>query len=170
MTDITRDARSDRTDFWTGLVLAAIGLAFAVQSWRMPRLEERGINPLTAPGIVPGVLGAALLVLGLLLAFRSRSPARTKLGLETIIGTGSGRTRLLVTLALNVVFALVLIGRTPFWFATLFYLMLFMGIFGMGEATAETRRKRAIVILVVSSAVTAGIVYLFGELFFVRLP
>lgn len=170
MTDNTGDARSDRTDFWTGLVLAAVGLAFAIGSWQMPRLEERGINPLTAPGIVPGVLGVALFVLGLILALRRYDPARGRIGLRAIIGTGSGRRSLGVALALNVVFALVLVGRAPFWLATLLYLGVFMGLFGLAGASPGAGRKRIALILVVSTAITAGIVYLFETLFLVRLP
>lgn len=136
----------------------------------MPRLEERGINPLTAPGIVPGVLGVALFVLGLILALRSHDPARGFIGLEAIIGTGSGRRNLAIALALNVSFALVLVGRAPFWLATLGYLAAFMGIFGLALDGPVAPRKRAALILVVSSAMTAGIVYLFETLFFVRLP
>ena len=159
----------DRTDFWTGLVLAAVGLAFAVESWRMPRLEERGINPLTAPGIVPGVLGAALLVLGLILALRSHDDSRGQIGLAAIIGTGHERLYLAVALALNAVFALVLVGRIPFWLATFLYLTAFMGIFGLEPGRAGWP-KRAALILAVAAAVTAGIIYLFETLFYVRLP
>jgi putative tricarboxylic transport membrane protein len=169
MTDNTGDARSDRTDFWTGLVLAAVGFAFAVESFRMPRLSERGINPLTVPGIVPGVLGVALLVLGLVLALRGHNPARGRIGLAAIIGTGNQRLNLVVALSLNLVFALLLVGRLPFWIATFAYLAVFMGIFGFLPRRGDWG-KRAALILAVSSGITAGIVYLFETLFYVRLP
>jgi putative tricarboxylic transport membrane protein len=169
MSDITGDARSDRTDFWTGLVLAGVGLAFAIGSFQMPRLEERGINPLTAPGIVPGVLGATLFLLGLMLALRRHDPRRERIGLSAILGTGNQRLNLVVALVLNVVFALVLVGRLPFWIATFLYLAAFMTVFGL-EYRRDGWRKRAALILVVSSGITAGIVYLFESLFYVRLP
>ena len=169
MTDITRDARSDRTDFWTGLVLAAAGLGFAVGSWRMPRLEERGINPLTAPGIVPGVLGAALLLLGLILAFRAENAARPRIGIAALIGQGEQRRNLAIAFVLNVVFALVLVGLLPFWLATFLYMTTFMATFGL-EPRKSDWRKRAILILAVTCGMTAGIVYLFETLFLVRLP
>lgn len=172
MTDNSGDARSDRTDFWTGLALAAVGLAFAIGSWQMPRLEARGINPLTVPGIVPGVLGVALTLLGLILAVRRYDPARGSIGLSGIIGTGHGRRSLVVAFGLNLVFALVLVGHIPFWFATFAYLAAFMAIFGLAtqDVPPVARNKRAAFIVVVSSAVTAGIVYLFETLFLVRLP
>jgi putative tricarboxylic transport membrane protein len=136
----------------------------------MPRLGERGINPLTAPGIVPGVLSVALLVLGLVLALRRHDLTRARLGLDAILGVGTGRRNLGITLGLNSAFALVLVGLAPFWLAVLLYLAIFMGIFGLPEARRGALGKRAALILVVSAAMTAGIVYLFGSLFFVRLP
>lgn len=170
MTDDAGDARYGRTDFWTGIVLAAVGLAFAVGSWQMPRLEERGVNPMTAPGIVPGVLGVALFGLGLVLALRRYDPKHGRIGLRSIIGSGPERISLAVAFGLNVVFALVLVGRVYFWIATFLYLATFMAIFGMVDTSRDALGKRAALILVVSSAMTAGIVYLFETLFFVRLP
>ncbi len=171
MTDPAANRRQtpDRTDFWAGLVLAALGLAVAVQSWRMPRLEERGIDPLTAPGIVPGVLGVALLMLGLVLVLRGDDESRSRIGLSAIVGIGRERVRLGVALGLNVIFALVLVGRLPFWLATVLYLTVFMAIFGLEPGRAGWP-KRAALIVVVAAAMTAGIVYLFETLFYVRLP
>lgn len=158
-----------RADFWTGIVLAAVGLFFAVQSWRMPRLEERGIDPLTAPGIVPGALGVALLVLGLILALRGRDDSRPHVALASIIGVGDERVRLVVALAINLVFALALVGHLPFWLATFLYLIVFMSIFGL-EPGRSGWLWRAMMIVIVAAATSAGVVYLFETLFLVRLP
>jgi hypothetical protein len=158
-----------RADFWSGIVLSAFGFIFAVESWRMPRLEERGIDPMTAPGIVPGLLGAALCVLGLVLALRKPSEERPHIGLETIVGTGPGPINLAIALTLNIVYAIGMVGRLPFWLATALYLVIFMSIFGLrpGEPGAV---KRAALILAIAAAATLGIVYLFETLFYVRLP
>ena len=150
-------------------MLAAVGLAFAVASWRMPRLEERGIDPLTVPGIVPGVLGLVLLLLGLVLAFRAPDAGRPRLGLASITGNREEAIHLALALALNLAFALILVGRLPFWLATLIYLAVFMAVFWL-----EPRRAgwpmRAAMILAVSAGASMGIVYLFETLFLVRLP
>jgi putative tricarboxylic transport membrane protein len=158
-----------RADFWTGVFLSGLGFAFAFEAWRMPRLEERGINPLTAPGIVPGILGVVLLILGLVLALRGPSEDRPHIGLAAIVGTQNGPARLAVALGLNLVFGLVLVGWLPFWLATFIYLVVFMGIFGLepGRAGLATR---AALLLVIAAAATMGIVYLFEALFYVRLP
>ena len=170
MSDPTTSGRPpERADFWTGLVLSGAGFVFTFESWRMPRLAERGIDPMTAPGIVPGVLGITLFVLGLVLAFRRPSEDRPHVGLTDIVGRGDGPVRLAIALALNLIYALALVGHLPFWLATFLYLSIFMAIFGLepGEPGAA---KRAALILTVSAAATAGIVYLFETLFYVRLP
>jgi uncharacterized membrane protein YhaH (DUF805 family) len=170
MTDPTTNGRSpERADFWTGLFLSALGFVFAVEAWRMPRLEERGIDPMTVPGIVPGILGIALFALGLILALRGPSGDRPHIGLATLIGTENGPIRLALALALNLVFALGLVGRLPFWLATLLYLVTFMSIFGL-EPRTPGAMTRAAIILIVAAAATLGIVYLFETLFYVRLP
>jgi putative tricarboxylic transport membrane protein len=158
-----------RADFLTGMLLSGLGLAFALQAWRMPRLEERGINPLTAPGIVPGFLGVVLLILGLMLALRGASEDRPHIGLTTIIGTQNGPIRLGVALGLNLIFGLLLVGWLPFWLATFSYLIVFMSIFGL-DAGEAGMAKRAALLLAIAAAATLGIVYLFEALFYVRLP
>ena len=55
-----------RADLATGLVLVALGVAVVVESLRMPRFEHLNVNPYTVPGLVPGALGAVILVLGAL--------------------------------------------------------------------------------------------------------
>ena len=43
---------------WLSAVLwAATGAAILAASWRMDRLADRGINPWSAPGVTPGVVG-----------------------------------------------------------------------------------------------------------------
>ena len=63
--------RGVRADFWFGLGLVVFGLAVAVESWRMPRLAELNVHPMTAPGLVPGLLGVVLFGLGGILFLRA---------------------------------------------------------------------------------------------------
>ena len=60
-----------RADFLFSLVLIALGLFVTVESWRMPRLAELGIEPWSVPGLVPGLIGVILLALGAVLCGRS---------------------------------------------------------------------------------------------------
>lgn len=155
-----------RYDLISGIVLALFGAFIAIESWRMPRLEERGIDPWTAPGTVPGVLGVALAILGIVLAIRGRGGLGQP---ADIVGTGAGRTRFVLALALNLVYALALIGRLPFWLATFLYLTAFMFIFGL-EANRPGALMRGLMIVIVAGAATAAVVYLFETLFLVILP
>ena len=61
-------AAANAADLLSGLLFVLVGLAVLYGSWTMPRLANRGIHPLTAPGLVPGLLALALLVCGGLLA------------------------------------------------------------------------------------------------------
>ena len=59
---------SHRVDALLGFLVAAIGAGFLIGAWAMPRFEHRNADPLTLPGITPGMLGLVILVLGLMLA------------------------------------------------------------------------------------------------------
>ena len=67
----TENKISAKADFLSALVWMAFGLAVVIASWRMDRLESQGATLYTAPGLVPGVLGAVLLLFGVLLAVRA---------------------------------------------------------------------------------------------------
>ena len=49
----------------------AFGGAVTIGAWRMDRLERLNINKYEAPGLVPGLLGFAVLLLGVMLAVRA---------------------------------------------------------------------------------------------------
>src|SRR5918995_6793456 len=53
-----------KADFITGLALIALGIATVAASLAMPRFAELNVEPYTAPGLVPGVLGLVILILG----------------------------------------------------------------------------------------------------------
>ena len=68
-----------RTDLIAALVWIVIGGAITTGAWTMDRLDRLHINRYEAPGLVPGLLGAAIFVLGLVLAVRSvRRAARRR--------------------------------------------------------------------------------------------
>ena len=58
-----KESNMSRADFITSVVLIAFGSGVMTMSARMPRLEERGIDPFTAPGVVPFFLGAIITLL-----------------------------------------------------------------------------------------------------------
>ena len=48
-----------------------LGVAIGVASWRMDRLADRGIEPWSAPGLMPGLVGALMTLFALVLAWRA---------------------------------------------------------------------------------------------------
>src|SRR5580698_9467252 len=108
-----------RSDFLFGLGWMGLGSAILIGSVMMDRLEDQDINPYTIPGLLPGLLGIAMMILGALLAIRSWR-ARS-FGLAETIDTSTGHTggkRLALVLALCLVFGVGLVGHgLPFWLA-----------------------------------------------------
>ena len=60
-------ASGSRTDLWGGAAWMGLGCAILVESLRMDRFESMGATVYTYPGFVPGLIGAVVVVLGLLL-------------------------------------------------------------------------------------------------------
>jgi len=55
---------------------AAFGAVVVIASWRLDRLENLHINPWSAPGLTPGVVGLLMILLAAALALQARrSPA-----------------------------------------------------------------------------------------------
>jgi hypothetical protein len=162
-----------RADLVTGAVLVALGVAVAVLSWNMPRLEERNVAIWTVPGLVPGLLGLVIGLLGAALALRSipagglsREPAPAEPGEER-----AGMVRLLACAALCLVYATVLIGRLPFEIATALFVFAFVAFFEWDRADAPRRRGFKLAVAGgIALAAAAGISLLFERLFLVRLP
>lgn len=133
-----------------------------VASWRMDRLESLNINPWSAPGLMPGVLGALMLVFGLALALRPQRAVQLE-------ARGSWR-RTALALALCVLFAAGLLGRgLPFSLTAAAFM--FVAIVTFRVMDGEPMRLR----LAASSAAIAivgalAIGYVFQDLFLVRLP
>src|SRR5688572_27608644 len=58
-----------------GLIWVLFGALIVYGSWAMDRLVHLNIPPSTAPGVVPGLLGAGLIVFGAIMALRRHPPA-----------------------------------------------------------------------------------------------
>ena len=160
-----------RADFVTAVVLILLGLGVVAESLRMPTLEHLGVNPYTAPGVVPGLLGCVIGGLGLVLLLRAARAGGWRLDLPTGgLAAGlrtEGARRLGLTLLLTLGYAAGLVGRVPFWLATFVFVFLFAAMFSW-------RREQAARVLAVAAAlgaVTAFVITLvFEQVFLVRLP
>ncbi len=149
---------------WIGfgaLVLAA--------SWRMDRLASLSINPLSAPGLMPGVLGVLLIVFGGFLLLRSLVPkTKPETAAETSV------PRVVLALALCVGYGAGLLGRgLPFTATSAAFLFAAILAFRWLDRDAEAPRglgrlAASSAAIALGAAIVIGLV--FEQVFLVRLP
>ena len=161
--------RAELHDAIGWLVFGALVL---VGSITMDRLEQQGINKYTVPGLVPGLLGIAILLLAGVLALRSIRRGALHATPEPV-AFGSAK-RLAIVIALIVVFSVVLVGHgLPFWIASAIYVIASILIL-QAPQRARAGRKLGLRDVAFAAAVGVGsgvvITYVFQELFLVRLP
>lgn len=151
------------------------GAAVLIGSITMDRLEQQHINPYTAPGLLPGLLGIMMIVLGGVLALRSLRRG----GLHRAPAPPSAHDserwrRIWVVLALCLGYGIVLIGHgLPFWLASTIYVTASILIMQRMSRDPAQRRQtprawaKALTIGLISSVVTHLV---FQEFFLVRMP
>jgi hypothetical protein len=164
-----------RSDLKDAIGWVLFGGAVLAGSITMDRLEQQNINPVTAPGLLPGLLGIAMILLGLVMgvrswehgAFRQAIPPATAHQREE-------RKRVAVAVLLCTGYGAVLVGHgIPFWIASSIYVTASILIFQRMSPDVSERRltarawTKALAIGVISSVVTWLV---FERLFLVRLP
>jgi hypothetical protein len=145
-----------------GIGWAVFGAAVLVASWRMDRLESLNINPWSAPGLMPGVLGGLMLLFGLALALRPAGAPQP--------GVAGSWRRTTLALMLCFVFAAGLLGRgLAFWLTSASFMFAAIFVFRVVDEDAPRWRIAAssAVIAIVAALVIS---YVFQDLFLVRLP
>jgi hypothetical protein len=161
-----------RTDLFSALAWMVFGGAVTVGAWRMDRLENLHINKYEIPGLVPGLLGAAILVLGLGLALRA--VARGALRAQTRRAQGESRARTMaLVFALTLFYALGLVGTgLPFWIGTFAFVSIFIFLFDRGRQAGLNRGipAQAALALIYGAATSAVVSLAFEYIFLVRLP
>jgi len=166
-----RMAQADRV---TAVVLLMLGLAMLAGGWTMERLEFRRIHPASIPGLVPMILGGLLALCAVLLWHSARPDAagRTTARQTAPFLTGGSWSRLALTAALAVVYAIGLIGWLPFTAATFAFVFAFAAVFSWpgGAGRWRAQIKTLLSALVLGVCVAFGTALLFEHLFLVRLP
>lgn len=143
------------SDRLQGVVWIAVAAAILYASWTMDRLERLGAKLYSAPGLVPGILGAVILLLGVMLTLRD-TPG------DPTVRRGWGGTALVLALCLG--YALGLVGNVPFWLATFLFVTVFIAVF-------EYPAARRMALAPLYGALTSLLVsQLFEQVFYVRLP
>jgi len=174
MTQPTQGA-SARADFVAALIWIALGLAIVAGALAMDRLERFGAKAYTAPGLVPGILGALIAFLGGVLLLRSVRRGAMATFSERWLPTPEGRSTLARTAlatALSLVYTLVLVGHgLRFWLVTVVFVFVFMLLFYLPERRARGETLRGVVLsAVVAIATSAVVTLMFERVFLVRMP
>lgn len=163
-----KDVKMSAADRATAVVFFALGIAMLVGGFTMERLEIRQIHPLSIPGLMPMLLGGALAFCAIILLFQSRSGDH---GSGEIKMASGSFTRLALTVALTLSYALILVGWLPFFWATAIFIAAFTLVFSWDGA--EDQRARILTALksvVYGGAAAFAVVTLFEKAFLVRLP
>jgi Ca2+/Na+ antiporter len=160
-----------RADLISAGVFAAAGAAILVASLRMDRLADRGIEVWSAPGLTPGVVGALMIVLSLVLGLQAlRAPAQAAAA-DAPSEPGAMR-RGGVALLLCVLFAGITLGHgLTFVVEGAVFIFVFTALFSWREWRAAGRTARGVAqTLAVAVLASAFISWLFESVFLVRLP
>jgi hypothetical protein len=164
-------ARRNAADLVSGAVFVVLGLALLYASWTMPRLENRGVHPLTVPGLVPGLLAVALVVCGAMLAASAWRTGRGGLAGLAALAASPQAGRVATALALVLVYTLILVGWLPFWLATALFVFAFIVAFELLLAPPPPRPARTLAWAAAIAVATGAVVVLvFERGFLVRLP
>ena len=166
-------APSARSDLIGGVVWVAFGIAIVAGSLAMDRLEQSGATLYTAPGLVPGILGATIVLLGLGLVVRAlRQGAVANLSTPWRLTPDQriAARRAGLAAALAIAYTLVMLGRMPFAAATALFVFGFIVVFGVTGAKDQGPRRRVLVAAITAVATTAAVMLLFEQVFLVRLP
>jgi hypothetical protein len=165
-----------RADLLSAAVWGAFGTVVIVASWRLPRLEQMGINPWSVPGLTPGLIGVAIVLLAAALALRSlrRAPSghvEPDAAASERPAAASLRRSALAAL-LCCAFAGIGLGRgLPFVLEAALFVFVFVCVFSWRAWRAERRWVRGIVGALLVAVLSASfIAWLFSAVFLVRLP
>ncbi len=161
-----------RTDLISAVFWMLFGGAIVIGSLRMDRLEYMHINPYTAPGLVPGILGAFIALFGLIMGIRAVRAGALQGGAAVSGGEPIFNGRVALSAALCIAFAAGLVGHgPPFWLAAGVFAFVHIFLFQYPERRARKEVLRgALVALAVAVSASFVITMVFQELFLVRLP
>lgn len=164
-----------RADFIASLAWIGLGSAITIGSVMMDRLEDQDINPNTIPGLLPGLLGIAMILLGLMLGVRSLRRGALKRPVTVGSAPKAGpNLHFLLVLALCLAFGVGLVGHgLPFWLAAgLFVTVAILALqHAQRKAVGQRLTARAILTAAIIGFAAGGAVTLvFQGIFLVRLP
>jgi len=162
---------SPLADRITAVVLFALGVAMLAGGYTMDRLEIRQIHPASIPGLVPMILGATMMICAISLFVGASRRVHENTAADEGAGGGESWGRLAIVAGLSTFYALVLIGRLPFFVSTAIYVGVFIVCFtwpARGTAIQKLRSVGFALIFALAMAGAISALFLYG--FLVRLP
>ena len=164
-----------KADFVVSILLMGFGVWIVIHSIQMPRFKELNADPLSVPGIVPGILGTVIVILSLVVFIRSLIRKGYQLGLsrqklKNFFQDVSSQ-RMLLTIFICIIYGLFMVGSMNYYTATFIFVLVFIILFQFRGASDATARKRMLIFAVLQAVLAAGIVgAVFRYLFLVDLP
>ena len=171
MTEEAQEERpSARSDLAQAVFWLAAGGAIFYASWTMDRLEKLGVEPFSAPGLLPGVLGIFILALGLAMLVRALRAGA--LAPSRATGSSVEWRRIVLPLGLCIGFAAGLVGHgLPFWLAAWVFVAVMIWTLQYPERAGKGELDRlALTAVAVGGGSSIVISLIFQELFLIRLP
>jgi hypothetical protein len=163
-----------RSDLYQACGWIALGAAILIGALQMDRLERQDINPYTVPGLLPGLLGIAMMLLGTLLALRSWRRGALARGPTPPSFDHATARRLALVLGLCVTFGAVLVGHgLPFWLAAAIFVSVAIITLQRPQRIAAGTKltlRPLLSAIVIGLGAGAAITVVFQLLFLVRLP
>ena len=169
------DKPGARSDLAQAVFWLAAGGAIFYGSWTMDRLANLGVQPFSAPGLLPGALGIFIIVLGVAMLVRALRAGALRGALQS--RSAASRSAIdwrlmLPPTVLCMAYAAVLVGHgLPFWLASWIFVaaMICTLQFRERQERGELRRL-ALVALAIGAGAGIVVSLIFQELFLIRLP
>jgi hypothetical protein len=165
-----------------GLIWFVFGAAVVYGSWTMDRLASQNIPAVTAPGLVPGLLGAGIIAFALVLLLRA-GPALSTSPISPPEAPEAGDAmrlpepafhwkRVVLSLFLCLTYGAVLLGRGVHY-GVLTAAFLFLHILLLDETEEVPARltlRRFVTAAILAPVVATIVTLVFQHVFLVRLP
>ena len=164
-----------KADFVVSILLMAFGVWIILHSLQMPRFKELNADPMSVPGIVPGILGTVIFILSLVVFIRSLVRRGYQLGLnrKTLQNffQETSSQRMLLTICICIVYGIFMVGSMNYYPATLIFVLVFIILFQFRGAQDVSARGKMLLFAALQALLAAGIVgAVFRYLFLVDLP
>jgi len=157
-----------------GILFSVLGISVLWGALSMPRFEAQGASIYQAPGLTPGLLGAALALCGVILAIRPVRPDAKERGhWDAVFGVATHRKRAAAALFWTLFYGAVLFGNAPYILATFVFvagfILTFEWLLPADDRPASPLRS-LVAALILGASVAFGTSYVFQSLFLVQLP